>query len=304
MHIRFGYAIDLDCPQETPVILRLDVHPDQCCDLTRPVAFSARDAFSGRELEAEAPFLDSFGTVCRRLMAPQGRLHIEARGEIYHSGFADPRREGARQIAPEALPVEVLPYLTGSRYCECDLLAPFALSRFGALENGWDRVVAITDFVHNHLRFDRQQAGCNHTAMEVFDERVGVCRDFTHLAITLCRALTIPARYCTGFLGDIGVANGACAGDFASWFEVYLDDAWWVFDARHNTPRIGRILVARGLDAADVPIISPFGNHVISRLDVITQEVRGQRFPVSSAERRDRFQIIEGGTPDKASERS
>lgn len=288
MHIRYGYAIEIDCPQPTPLILRLDVHPDQRGDITEPDQFTALDVFNATPVACDTPHLDSFGNICRRLTAPQGRLRLEAHGKIHHSGFADARREGARQHPPEELPPAVLPFLTGSRFCETDLLAAVAQERFDALPTGWDKVAAITDFVHHHIHFDAIAANDTRTAAEVYDERIGVCRDFVHLALTLCRALNIPARYCTGYLGDIGVEPEGGPMDFSVWFEAYLDGEWWVFDPRHNMPRIGRILVARGLDAADVPVISPFGQHTVALFQVSAEEVSGKRYPVSSAVRRAR----------------
>lgn len=292
MHIRYGFAIEIDCPQPTPVILRLDIHPDQRHDISDPDTLLASDAFSGTMVPIEAPYLDSFGNICRRLVAPQGRLRLETLGKLHHCGFEDARAPGAEQHSPEELPPAVLPFLTGSRYCETDLLSTIAWERFGGIANGWDRVVAITDFVHRHLRFDYLQARDTRTAFEAFDERVGVCRDFTHLAVALCRALNIPTRYCNGYLGDIGVPADPAPMDFSAWFEVYLAGQWWTFDARHNRARIGRIVIARGLDAADVPMISTFGQHLLSRFEVITEEVEGNRFPVTSAERRQRPFLI------------
>jgi transglutaminase-like putative cysteine protease len=292
MHIRYGYSIEIDCAQRTPVILRLDVHPDQRADIAEPDHLKASEALSGASVEIEPFHLDSFGNICRRLVAPLGRLRIEALGLLHHSGFADEQSPGARQHAPEDLPPSILPFLGASRYCETDLLSTFAWQHFGSIANGWDRVVAITDYVHHHIRFDYQMASNTRTAREVFDERVGVCRDFTHLAVALCRALNIPARYCNGYLGDIGVPADPAPMDFSAWFEVYLSGQWWTFDARHNQARIGRIVIARGLDAADVPMVSTFGPHVLSRFEVIAEEVQGERYPLTSAERRERTSVI------------
>lgn len=286
MHIRYGYVIEIDCPQPTPLILRLDVHPDQRGDITEPDRFFALDVFNAAPVEGDTPHLDGFGNICRRLTAPQGRLRLEALGKIHHSGFADARREGARQHPPEDLPPAALPFLSGSRFCEPDLLGAVAQERFDALPSGWDKVAAITDFVHHHILFDAA-ADVTRTAAEVYDERVGTDRDFVHLAIALCRALAIPARFCAGYLPPIGVEPPSHPMTFANWFEAYLDDSWWVFDPRHNMPRIGRILVARGLDAEDVPVISPFGQHTIARFEITAEEVAGERYPVSSALRRE-----------------
>ncbi|MCZ8184222.1 MAG: transglutaminase family protein [Beijerinckiaceae bacterium] len=273
MLIRYGYAIEIDCPQQTPLIVRLDVHPEFRPDITSVDRMLASDVFSGAPVAIEAPYADGFGNVCRRLVSPASRLRLEAQGEIRRCGREDARCPGASQHPPEQLPPAVLPFINGSRYCETDLLMPFAWERFGSIPNGWDRVEAITDFVHHHIRFDYQEARNTRTALNVFDERVGVCRDFTHLAVALCRALNIPARYCNGYLGDIGVPADPAPMDFSAWFEVYLSGQWWTFDARHNRPRIGRIVIARGLDAADVPMISSFGHHWLARFEMFTEEV-------------------------------
>jgi transglutaminase-like putative cysteine protease len=193
---------------------------------------------------------------------------------VWDSGKTDARAPLAEAVDVGKLPPETLPFLLPSRYCEADSeLMTFSWARFGKFASGWAKVEAICDFVHNHLRFDYQQARSNRTALDAFQERVGVCRDFTHLGITLCRCLNIPARYVTGYLGDIGVAPMPDPMDFSAWFEVYLGGRWYSFDARHNQPRIGRIVIGRGRDAADVPIIMTFGRHCLNRFEVITEEL-------------------------------
>ena len=195
---------------------------------------------------------------------------------VEDSGLPDVQVPDAHQHAVEELPHEVLVFLLASRYCEVDSeLKDFAWSQFGTLSAGWSLVQAICDFVHNHIRFDYQQARANRTAHEIYRERAGVCRDFMHLAITFCRSLNIPARYCTGYLGDIGVPAAASPMDFSAWFEVYLGGAWHSFDARNNMPRIGRILMARGRDAADVALTTTFGRNQLQSFRVWTDPVQG-----------------------------
>ena len=164
-------------------------------------------------------------------------------------------------------------YLLGSRYCETDRLSNTAWSLFGRVPKGWPLANAICDYVHDRIIFDYAHASPTKTAWDVHNERRGVCRDFAHLAVTLCRCMNIPARYCTGYLGDIGVPPDNAPMDFSAWFEVYLGGEWHTVDARHNVPRIGRILVARGRDAADVAISTTFGPNTLSKFRVITEEI-------------------------------
>jgi transglutaminase-like putative cysteine protease len=202
---------------------------------------------------------------------------------IEDSGEPDAVDPSAREVRVDCLPEETLLYLLGSRYCEVDLLSETAVQLFGGLPRGWRRVQAICDWAHNHVKFGYDYARCTRTAVEVHNERVGVCRDFQHLAITLCRCLNIPARYATGYLDDIGVPPAPSPMDFSAWFEVYLEDRWWTFDARHNTPRIGRVLMATGRDAADAAITTSFGSAVLKKFEVVSDEVHAEvAMPVSS----------------------
>lgn len=244
MRIRYGYRIELVCEQGLPLVTMLDVHPSRRRDLVRPAEMMVTAlADSGRSVPVSR-HLDEFGNIRRRLVAPPGGVLLHAEGIIRDSGEPDPVNPSARAVAPSRLPDEVLVYLLGSRYCETDKLAPQAWSLFGQIEPGWERVQAIVDFVHNHLTFGYHFARNTRTAAEAFEERVGVCRDFAHLAVTLCRCVNIPARYCNGYLGDIGVPENPAPMDFNAWFEVFLGGRWYTFDARHNQPRIGRVLIA------------------------------------------------------------
>lgn len=289
MHIRYGYKIEITCEEPTPLITLLDVHPSRRADITEPDEMRVTALATQDEVDCSNFYFDKFGNICRRLVAPRGGVRLSATGILHDSGFPDEVNPSAPAHAPEDLPDETLAYLLGSRYCETDRLSDIAWSRFGGLPNGWAKVQAICDHVHERIRFNYGSARATRTAFEAYEEQVGVCRDFAHVALTLCRCLNIPARYCTGYLGDIGVPPDPAPGDFSGWFEAFLGGRWWSFDARHNTPRIGRILIAHGRDAADVPILNSFGVHRLTRFDVLTQEVAGARYPAASAVRRARW---------------
>lgn len=286
MHIRYGYRIDILCETATPVITMLDVHPSLRGEITAPDTMVTRSVLQpGHSVEA-TEHVDAFGNLCRRMVVPAGGVVLKAQGIIHHSGFPEDRNPAADAAPPDLLAASLLPYLAGSRYCETDKLSDEAWARFGQIDGGWQKVEAICNFVHRHIRFNYRLARSTRSAFEVFNEEVGVCRDYAHLAITLCRCMNIPARYCTGYLPDIGVEPDENPGDFSAWFEVYLGKRWWTFDARHNIPRIGHVLIARGRDAADVPFINSFGLHRLGTFEVVAEEVEGARFPVSSQERR------------------
>lgn len=273
MHIRYGYRIELVCDRETPLVTMLDIHPSRRHDLVKPDDMRVTSLADPDARIATSFHLDHFGNFCRRMVAPAGGVRLETEGTVFDSGLHEPVHPQARELRPEELPDDVMVYLLGSRYCETDQLSNMAWSLFGQIEPGWNRVQAVVDFVHNHLKFGYPFARNTRTALEAFQEKIGVCRDFAHLAVTLCRCLNIPARYCNGYLGDIGVPKDPAPMDFSAWFEAYLDGRWYTFDARHNTPRIGRIIVARGRDATDVAMIHSFGQHWLKRFEVITEEV-------------------------------
>jgi transglutaminase-like putative cysteine protease len=269
MKIRIGYELDYVFPQPTPMILAVNVHYTRVSDLLAP------DHVRTRPSTPVVAYRDGFGNWCSRIMAPRGRLRISTDTVIDDSGLPDPVVPAAPQHAVEELPGETLVYLLGSRYCETDRLSETAWSLFGGTAPGWPRVQAICDFVHAHIAFGYQHARATRTALEAFDECVGVCRDYTHLAIALCRCMNIPARYCTGYLGDIGVPPSPEPMDFSAWLEAYLGGSWHTFDPRNNAPRIGRVLIARGRDAADVPITHTFGPNQLEGFRVWTDEVEG-----------------------------
>ena len=266
MLIRLGYDIELENSRPQAVVAILNVHSSRTNDLREPDVLCVNPDVPREE------YIDAFGNRCVKISAPAGPLRLSNSTLIEDSGQPDPVDWNARQLPVEQLPPEVLQFLMASRYCEVDKLSDLAWQLFGNSTPGWPCVQAICDWVHQHVTFGYQFASSTKTALDVYQEQRGVCRDFQHLAITLCRALHIPARYATGYLGDIGVPP-AGPMDFSAWFEVYLSGRWWAFDARNNTPRIGRILMATGRDAADVAMTTTFGQSWLRKFSVTTDEV-------------------------------
>jgi transglutaminase-like putative cysteine protease len=267
MRLRVGFEMVYQCPQPTPMILALSIHDSRASDLVRP------DHLMTQPAVPTAAYRDLFGNWCTRLVAPAGRFVLSADALVNDSGAHDPVSPWAQQVPVEYLPESTLVYLLGSRYCETDQLSEVAWQRFGNGPTGWARVQAICDFVHRHIEFGYPYARRTRTAFEAYKEGQGVCRDYAHLAITLCRCMNIPARYCTGYLGDVGTPPPYGVMDFAGWFEAYLGDRWHTFDARNNTPRIGRVLIARGRDASDVALSSTFGPNTLEGFRVWVDEV-------------------------------
>ncbi|MEP6702262.1 MAG: transglutaminase family protein, partial [Betaproteobacteria bacterium] len=257
MKIRIGYELVYDCPQPTPMILMLNVHFSRVSDLLTPDHMRLSPAIP------LAGYRDSFGNWCTRILALAGETRISSDALIYDSGRPDPVPTEGWQSPVENLPEETLVYLLGSRYCETELLLPIAWKLFGEIPPGWPRVQAISNFVHHHIKFGYHHARPTKTAWEAYQEGTGVCRDFAHLGVTMCRAMNIPARYCTGYLPDIGVPLSPDPMDFAGWFEAFIDGRWYTVDPRNNVTRIGRILMARGRDAADVAITTTFGPNAL-----------------------------------------
>jgi transglutaminase-like putative cysteine protease len=265
--IRAGFNIAFECSAQTPMLLMVHIRPERHADLREAENFT---------LYPQTPYrtyTDGFGNACARLVAPAGRISLWNRFLIADSGMADHVPIGAREHPVDELPNDVLVFLLGSRYCETDKLLAIAWSLFGAIEPGWPRVKAILQYTHERIVFGYEHARKDRTAWEAHQEGRGVCRDFAHLAIALCRCLNVPARYCTGYLGDIGVPPDPNPMDFSAWLEVYLGGAWHAVDARHNHPRIGRIAMACGRDATDAAISTAFGTAELVEFSVITNEV-------------------------------
>ncbi|MCK5750956.1 MAG: transglutaminase family protein [Oricola sp.] len=270
MLIRFGYDITVHCEQPTPMVCLMDIRPERKEDMTAPERVVTTPQVPTHT------YVDLFGNVCRRFTAPAGDFSIWADGVVADPGTEDVAFPDAGEIPVPDLPDDCLVYLLGSRYCETDQLSQIAWDMFEHVPPGWSRVQAICDFVHTHLAFDYMKARATRTALEAWQERVGVCRDFAHLAIALCRCMNIPARYVNGHLSDIGVEI-LNPMDFSAWMEVYLGGRWHTFDPRNNRPRIGRILVARGRDAADVPLMNSFGPHELKAFRVWTYDATDEQ---------------------------
>jgi transglutaminase-like putative cysteine protease len=266
MKIRAGYELVYDCPAPVEMLMMVHVHSTRIPDLLTPEGVNFAGATVSRYYQ------DRFGNLCSLIQANAGLLVVTADFLISDSGLPDAVNAAAEQHRVADLPDDALTFLMGSRYCETDKLSDVAWSMFGQLPPGWDRVRAILNFVHSHIRFDYQRARSTRSAWEAYQEGEGVCRDYAHLALTLCRCMNIPARYCTGYMGDIGVP-AVPPGDFSGWFEVYLGNRWWTCDARHNKRRIGRILMAVGRDATDVAISNSFGAALLTGFTVTTDEV-------------------------------
>ena len=267
MEIKVGFEITYQAAQPTPMVMMLSIHPSRRADIIgRETIVSEPDVKIGY-------YRDSFGNICGRLVAPAGGITLRGSALVRDSGLPDKVMPSAQQTPIENLPDELLLYLMPSRYCETDKLTDIAWSLFGNIRGGWDRVAAITAFVHQRVTFGYQHAHAMKSAFDVYEQKCGVCRDFAHLALTLCRCMGIPARYGTGYMGDIGVPPDPAPMDFSGWYQVYLSGQWYTFDARHHHPRIGRILMATGRDAADVALTTSFGRMDLQKFVVITDEI-------------------------------
>ncbi|MBC7619321.1 MAG: transglutaminase family protein [Candidatus Saccharibacteria bacterium] len=268
MRLRVGFEMEYLLPQPTPMILTLNIHYSRASDLEQP------DLLITSPAVPVTAYRDAFGNWCSRLVAPAGSFVLRTDAVLRDHGLTDACEPWAQQVPVEHLPEATLVYLLGSRYCETDQLSAIAWQLFGNTPTGWDRVQAICDLVHQHIEFGYHHARRTRTAHEAYVEGQGVCRDYAHLAIAFCRCMNIPARYCTGYLGDIRIPAVPGPMDFAGWFEAYLGDRWYTFDARNNTPRIGRVLMARGRDACDVALTNTFGPNTLQRFTVWAEEMQ------------------------------
>ncbi len=267
MRLRLGCRLKYEMQQATPMIAMLNVHFSRFPDLEQA------DFLRSVPTVPFESYRDSFGNWCTRFVAPEGLFELGTDVICRDAGAPDPVAPDAIQHAVQDLPADTLVYLLGSRYCDTDLLSDLAWSMFEGSPPGWDRVQAICDFVHQSLVFDYMKASATRTASQSHAEGYGVCRDFTHLAIAFCRCMNIPARYCTGYISDVGEPEPYAPGDFAAWMEVYLSGRWWTFDPRNNARRKGRVLIAIGRDAADVPLTHSFGANTLVDFEVWADEL-------------------------------
>ncbi|MBV1687770.1 transglutaminase family protein [Novosphingobium sp. G106] len=277
MLIKAGFDIEFETTTRVPLTALLSIHPSRNRDLLTPHRISVSPDI------AIYDYLDAFGNLATRLTLPEGGARLRCEFLIEDSGRPDLAAPDVPVTPIEELPETALPFLLASRYCETEKLIPTAWQMFGGIRSARGRVEAIVDWVHRRIQFGYHHARCTRTAWEGYNEQVGVCRDFAHLAVTLCRAVNIPARYCTGYLGDIGVPPVDAPMDFSAWFEVFVDGGWYTYDARHNEPRIGRIVMARGRDATDVAITTAFGPAVLKKFEVTTDEVASEPDAVRQA---------------------
>jgi len=277
LQLRTGYELIYNFPQPTPIILVVNIHDSRAADILVPDYLITDPPVPIRD------YRDGFGNRCKRLVAPAGRLRLTADGVVKDNGQPDEIVYGAGQHSPEDLPDDTLVFLLGSRYCETDLLSDTAGQLFNGTAPGQPRVQAICDYVHNHITFNYQNARPTRSAAQAFYERTGVCRDYAHLAITFCRCMNIPARYCTGYLSDVGTPPPYGVGDFAAWFEAWIGGRWHLFDPRNNVPRMGRILMARGRDASDVAIATTFGPSTLESFRVWTDEIPADKMSGTTA---------------------
>ena len=267
MKLQVGCEFRYSFPQATPAILMLNIHYSRASDLTAP------DHVVTTPSVPTTAYRDAFGNWCIRLVAPAGKVTFSASAKLNDTGLPDPTVANAPQSRVETIPNDALVFLLASRYCDSDKLLDLAWTLFGETPPGWARVQAVCDFVHNRIKFGYEHARSTRNASEAYQESLGVCRDYAHLAVAFCRALNIPARYCTGYLGDAGMPPPYAPGDFAAWFEAYLGGQWYTFDPRNNAPRIGRVLIARGRDAADVAMITTFGPNTLDTFKVWNDEL-------------------------------
>ncbi|MGA7814630.1 transglutaminase-like domain-containing protein [Caballeronia sp.] len=262
MKLRVGYELVYQCPQWTPMLLMLNVHSSRVGDVLVPDRINVFPAVPIKQ------YYDSFGNLCSRIVSPPGQLTLSTYALLEVPEHPEVHTPYSYQHPVEELPDECLQFLLGSRYCESDLLSNDAWQMFGHTPLGRPRVQAICDYVHRQIAFDYVHARPTRTAFEAYREGVGVCRDYAHLAVSLCRAMNIPARYCTGYISDIGLPPNPAPMDFCAWFEAYLGGTWQTFDPRNNAPRTGRVLIARGRDAADVAISNSFGTTTLLKFGV------------------------------------
>jgi len=267
MQLRVGFEMAYYCPQPTSMLMALNVHASRRGDVVLP------DLIVTDPPVPVAQYHDLYGNLCTRLVAPAGNFSVRSDATVNDDGELDAFAPDAPQVWIDDLPPETLVYLLGSRYCETDQLSNVAWNLFGSTPQGWARVQAVCDFVHDHIEFGYHHARRTRTAWEAYNEGIGVCRDYAHLGVAFCRCLNIPARYCSGYLSDVGEPPPYSEMDFAGWFEAWLGDRWYTFDPRNNKRRRGRILMSTGRDATDVALSNTFGPNTLTRFKVWADEV-------------------------------
>jgi len=269
MDVRVGCRFSYVAEVPTAAIMQVEPRLDRAADRHGSDAL-VREEWSIAPMLVTHPYRDGFGNPCRRLTLPVGPSVLGYDAVVRVSGEPDDIDTAAEEIAPDRLPDDVLAFTVPSRFCLSDLLGDVAWGEFGGCTPGYPRVQAVCDYVHDHLRFDYAASSPFATAVDVYQARAGVCRDFAHLAISLCRALNIPARYAFGYIPDVGpnVVRDGAPMDFCAWMEVFLGGRWWTFDPRNNVRRTGRVLVGLGRDAVDVAMVTAFGGPQLTSMVV------------------------------------
>lgn len=290
MLIFSDFDIQFRLPAPAAIVAMLHLHPsveprlrsgNQLVieSLDDPFSHSPSSTNYTKSIVPSREYIDAFGNRCARFVAPAGYLWLSGSSVIDADPNADHPQTDAKQAEIDDLPAEVLQFLLPSRYCQVDQFGAIAQDLFSNYPAGWERAAAIRDWVHDKVAFNYNAARPTKTAMDVLTERVGVCRDFQHLAIALTRCQNIPARYVTGYIGDIRRPYSG-PGDFSAWYQVFLDGRWIDLDARHNYRRLGRILMATGRDAADVAITTSFGAAHLTHFYVDSKEIDADGNPV------------------------
>lgn len=260
MDVRVGFRLNFDLPAETPMLLVVEPR-----ELPSQHILNAREHVSTPSRFEK--YIDSHGNLVWRVLAGPGPLEVSQDLIVRVSAQPDPQCPGLPKSRIEDLPSEVLQFLLPSRYVDSDLLLQEAWDRFGSVQGGWAQVQAISDHLFGACTYGSGSTSST-TAQQAYGSGIAVCRDFAHMGVAFCRALNIPARYAYGYLGDIDVPAVPTPMDFHAWFEAWIDGAWRTFDARHNQPRVGRVLIATGRDAADVAFATTFGAAKLSGMTV------------------------------------
>ena len=269
MRVRVGCEFRYESLGSTPTVWQVRPRADAAQRLTN-------ESWNAEPRLPRSSYHDSYGNVCDRMTLPAGSTVVRYDAQVEVSGEIDEIDKSAREVPVELLPDETMVFLLPSRFCLSDVLRDRAWELFGATEPGWSRVSAVCNWVHDNVRFQAGASNALTSTLDVWDSRTGVCRDFAHLGLTLCRSLNIPARYVFGYLPDIGVDPPYDPMDFCAWTEVYLENRWWTFDPRNNSPRVGRVVIGRGRDALDVAMVTTYGAPILQEMTVWADEIGGE----------------------------
>ena len=270
MRVRVGCEFTWETEDEVPMLM-----------LVRPrIDADHVVVYESTWMDPEVPlreYTDLYGNICWRYLTPVGRSTVRYDAVIEIPPTPDPILPDAALHAVDDLPDEAIVFTLPSRYIESDRLLDIAWDLFGSTPRTWQRIQAICDWVHTNIEFKSGSSTSTTTAFDIYTQRAGVCRDFGLLAVAFCRAMNIPARYTFGYLPDIAIEPPDVPMDFHTWFEAYVGGHWYTFDARHNTPRVGRVVVARGRDAVDCALSTAYGSARLAKFTVWSDEITAER---------------------------